>query len=107
MSVTEEIQNLDEQVWAALTEHEGEIFYTAKGLAYSYRIKGNEMFVDRKDKSITRSTVVVAAQNVVCIQKQGDDVTGPKKLKTFGASYLYPVFIRIGLIRCVKNHTDA
>ena len=26
-------------------------------------------------------------------------VAGPKKLGTFGASYLYPVFVRIGVIR--------
>ena len=28
----------------------------------------------------------------------GGAVAGPKKLGTFGASYLYPVFVRIGVI---------
>ena len=27
---------------------------------------------------------------------EAEDVSGPKKLGTFGASYLYPVFLRIG-----------
>ena len=30
--------------------------------------------------------------------KLGDGATGPKKLGTFGASYLYPVFKRIGVL---------
>ena len=29
----------------------------------------------------------------------GGVVAGPKKLGTFGASYLYPVFVRVGVIR--------
>ena len=29
----------------------------------------------------------------------GRIVSGPKKLGTFGASYLYPVFVRIGVIQ--------
>lgn len=89
---------LEEQLWAALCLFQGEQFYTAKGLEYTYRIRGNEIFVDHKDKSITRASVAVAAQAAVKLQKKGEIVSGPKKLGTFGASYLYPVFIRIGLI---------
>ena len=71
-----------------------EIFYTAKGLEYSYTIRGNEMFVSRKEKSVTRASILVAykkAQELGC-------VTGPKQLGVFGASYLYPVFLRLGII---------
>ena len=32
------------------------------------------------------------------LQKAGLPVSGPKKLKTFGASYLYPIFMEIGVI---------
>ena len=73
---------------------EGAIFYTAKGLEYSYTIRGNEMFVSRKEKSVTRASILVAykkAQELGC-------VTGPKQLGVFGASYLYPVFLRLGII---------
>ncbi len=35
---------------------------------------------------------------LVNIQKTGSSITGPKMLRCFGASYLYPVFIRLGVI---------
>ena len=65
-------------LWEAILAFEGAIFYTAKGLEYSY----------------TRASILVAykkAQELGC-------VTGPKQLGVFGASYLYPVFLRLGII---------
>ncbi len=53
------------------------------------------MFVTRKDKSITRASVMMAFHKAL---ELGRIVTGPKKLGTFGASYLYPVFREIGVI---------
>ena len=56
--------------------------------------KTNRMFVSRKEKSVTRASILVAykkAQELGC-------VTGPKQLGVFGASYLYPVFLRLGII---------
>lgn len=70
-------------------------FTTAKGLEFCYRIRGNEMFISRKEKSVTRSSVEIALERVVELEGH---VAGPKKLGVFGASYLYPVFLRIGLI---------
>ena len=61
-------------LWEAILAFEGAIFYTAKGLEYSYTIRGNEMFVSRKEKSVTRASILVAykkAQELGC-------VTGPK-----------------------------
>ena len=72
-------------LWEAILAFEGAIFYTAKGLEYSY---------SRKEKSVTRASILVAykkAQELGC-------VTGPKQLGVFGASYLYPVFLRLGII---------
>ena len=54
------------------------------------------MFVDRKEKSITRSTVMKAYAKVVELDGV---VKGPKVLGTFGASYLYPIFVKMGLIK--------
>ena len=54
------------------------------------------MFVTRKDKSITRASVMAAFGKAL---ELGRVVTGPKKLGTFGASYLYPVFQKIGVIK--------
>ncbi len=90
-------------LWDALTALQGEEFATAKGLRFTYEIRGYEMFVSRKDKSLTKATVALALRNALDLQKGGGMVAGPKKLKTFGASYLYPVFIRLGVIRPVAQ----
>lgn len=89
---------LEDALWDVLVALEGKTFETAKRLNYSYSIKGYEIFVSRKDKSITRSTVNLSLWNAMELQKAGLPVSGPKKLKTFGASYLYPIFMEIGVI---------
>ncbi|OQB30212.1 MAG: hypothetical protein BWY07_02674 [Candidatus Hydrogenedentes bacterium ADurb.Bin170] len=52
--------------------------------------------MDRKEKSITRATVMKAYGKVVELDGV---VKGPKTLGTFGASYLYPIFVKMGLIK--------
>ena len=87
-----------EVLWKELTDMQGERFRTAKGLEFTYEIRGYELFVDRKDKSITRSTVDLTYRKAMDLLRAGEVVDGPKKLGTFGASYLFPIFIRIGVI---------
>lgn len=93
------LEELEELLWQVLAAVQEETFQTAKGLEFTYYIKGNEMFVSRKDKSLTRATVTLAFRTALTMQRNGEPVSGPKKLKTFGASYLYPVFQQIGVIR--------
>lgn len=84
------------ELWELLEYMQGCVFYTAKGLKFTYKVKGGELFVNRKSKSITEATVMMAFRK--CMELEGV-VTEPKKLGTFGASYLYPVFVRIGVIK--------
>ena len=56
------------------------------------------MFISSKAKSITKVTIMLAYKKAVEIQNTKGYVSGPKELGTFGASYLYPVFLRLGLI---------
>ena len=77
-----------DNLWNAIVAFQGYPFKTSKGLSFTYKVKGGELFFTRKEKSITRSTVDIAFQKA----------TGPKKLGVFGASYLYPVFVRLGVI---------
>ena len=92
-------EGLEELLWSTLAAFEGYPFRTAKGLRFHYSIKGNEIFFSRKEKSVTRATANIALENAVKLQKEGFVITGPKMLHCFGASYLYPVFIRIGVIQ--------
>ena len=49
----------EEALWEVLELLSGCIFYTTKGLKFRYTIKGGEMFVNRKSKSITQATVFI------------------------------------------------
>ena len=92
-------------MWKTLIAFEDYPFKTAKGLRYYYTVKGNELFISRKEKSVTRSSVNMAFETAVRLQREGSEITGPKMLGCFGASYLYPIFIRIGVIRDGKEKT--
>ncbi len=85
-----------ESLWNAIILFEGYPFYTAKGLLFRYKVKGGELFVNRKEKSITESSVRICYERAV---EMNGIVPGPKKLGVFGASYLYPVLVRFGVIK--------
>jgi len=95
----------EEKLWQELVYLQGCVFRTAgrdgrDGVDFVYKIKGGEMFVDRKEKSITRATVMKAYRRV---SELGGVVKGPKALGTFGASYLYPVFLKMGIIKMPED----
>lgn len=78
------------ELWEKIKAKQALLFQTAKGLPFKIEIKGNELFVDRRKKSITRASVNIAykkwAENPEC---------GPKALGVFGASYLWSLFREI------------
>ena len=95
----------EEKLWQELSYLQGCVFRTAgrggrDGVDFVYKIKGGEMFVDRKEKSITSATVMKAYRRVC---ELGGVVKGPKALGTFGASYLYPVFLKMGIIKMPED----
>lgn len=94
-------------LWESLLKYQGHTFYTAKHLEFTYTIRGKEMFVSRKDKSITRSTIDLAFEKALQVQEKEGGVAGPKKLGCFGASYLYPIFLEIGVIGLPKRKGDC
>lgn len=83
-----------EDLWNAIVSYEGMVFYTAKGLEYSYTIRGKEMTVSRKKKTVTKASILMAYEKVLEIES----VTGPKQLGVYGASYIYPIFLKLGII---------
>ena len=96
--------NEDEQeLWTRLREYEGRKFKTARGLPFTYRVAGNELIVDRKEKSVTRSTVNLAFRRA----KELKTVHSPKELGVFGASYILPVFEEMKLIKVTKKKHES
>ncbi len=80
-----------EELWQEIARHAGETFFTKKGLPFSYAIRGGEMFVDRREKTITRSAFEKAYDK---LQKGG--IYGPKALGMYGAPYIWGVLSRLG-----------
>lgn len=92
----------EDELWNAVVLFAGYPFKTSKNLEFTYTVKkkhngelGNELVITRKEKTITKATVLMAYQKAM---ELGGEVTGPKKLGTFGASYLYAMFVRFGVI---------
>ena len=90
----------EETLWEAIVLFAGYPFRTFKNLEFQYTVSGGEIFIDRKQKSksITKSTVLMAYAIAKRVMGEVGYVKGPKKLETFGASYLYPIFQEIGVI---------
>ena len=103
--VESETEHTKDLLWETLISFEDYPFKTAKGLRFYYTVKGNERFISRKEKSVTRASVNMAFETAVKLQREGSEITGPKMLGCFGASYLYPIFTRIGAIRDGKERT--
>ena len=99
VSLEDDIEAIEDVLWDTLLLFEGYLFRTVKGNPFHYRIKGKELFIDRKEKSVTKSTVNMALRKVIKLQREKKVVTGPKMIGVFGDSYLFPVFVRIGIVR--------
>ena len=68
---------------------------------------GNELFIQGKEKSISRSTVDLALKNALDVQEKEGFVSGPRKLGIPGArSNLYSIFLRFGII-CDSKTDDS
>lgn len=91
----------EEYLWDAIVAFADYLFETEKGLSMKYTVKGGEIFFNRKEKSVTRASVMKAFHRARQLQHEKGFVSGPKELGTFGASYIYPVFLRIGV--CSKK----
>lgn len=90
-----------ENLWDVIAANQGKSFLTKKGLPFTYTIKGGELFTDRRERSITRSTFEKAYEKLR-IDRAGDNaparIVGPKTLNMYGAPYIWAVFMGIGLI---------
>lgn len=90
-----------DNLWDKIVEQAGREFLTKKGLPFTYSIKGGELFTDRRERSITRSTFEKAYEKLLRDQA-GENapkkIVGPKTLNVYGAPYVWAVFTGIGMI---------
>lgn len=96
----------EQYLWDAIVAYADYSFYTEKGLSMKYTVKGGELFFNRKEKSVTRASVMKAFHRARQLQHEKGFVSGSKELGTFGASYLYPVLLRIGVCSNMATSED-
>ena len=60
-----EREKAQDYLWNELVLLQSQTFRTVKGLEYTYQIRGNEMFVSRKTKSITKASVDLALEKII------------------------------------------
>ena len=100
----------EDELWNVLIERQTDTYITSgrgsiPGKPFTYTIQGGEMFVSLKEKSLTRATVMMAFRKALQVQESEGFVKGPKRLGTFGASYLYAIFLRLGFIQNEPNNS--
>lgn len=96
-----------EQLWQWICDHQNQTFYTASGLAFSYRLKigrsgepNRELIIDRRENSKSLTWSSFRAAYLAAVEKQGEILARPKALGDIrGISYIYPLFWKIGLIQ--------
>ncbi len=84
-------EELGTLLWNVVELNAGSTFYTSKKLPFTYRVKGRELFCDRKEKSITQATVLRAYKKIREAREAGEPIRGPKKLSMFGAPYIWGI----------------
>ena len=70
------------ELWAAIAAKQGDTFYTAKNLPFTYKVKGGELFTDRRERAITKSTFERAYEKILA----DPSIQGPKKLNVYGGA---------------------
>lgn len=82
-------------LWQLLIDCQNQTFYTMKKLPFHYSVKGGEIFVDRRSKSITKATFKQALHK---LEAGHGTITGPKSLNVFGAPYVWAILKTFELV---------
>ena len=94
---------IDISLWNTLLAHQNQLFTTSgrgkrPGTSFIYLIRGAEIFISTRSKSITRATILYAFRKVREMNEQGIVITGPKSIGVHGDSNIFAVFKELGVI---------
>lgn len=99
----ESIEILEETLWNTIKVFSGYFFETSEGERFCYSVSGDEILISKSKESITRVDVSLALEKIL---ELNGVVESLQNMKVPGAGYLYPVFLRFGLIRR-KGESDG
>lgn len=94
---------LEETLWNTIKVFSGYFFETSEGERFCYSVSGDEILISKRKESITRVDVNLAVEEIL---ELNGVVESLQNMKVPGAGYLYPVFLRFGLIRR-KGESDG
>ena len=86
-------------LWSVIVSLQGKVFYTSKKLPFTYTVRGGELFTDRRDRSVTRSTFERALEKIC----SDPAIKGPKKLNVYGAPYVWAILKTVGAVPSEKE----
>ena len=95
---TEQYTDAENEFWERFLSCAGRSFFTMRGLHFTFEVRGNEVFFDRRAKSVTRSTIICGYRKALELTANGGWISSPKHLGVFGASYLLPVLASLGVV---------
>lgn len=94
---------LEETLWNTIKVFSGYFFETSEGERFCYSVSGDEILISKRKESIIRVDVNLAVEEIL---ELNGVVESLQNMKVPGAGYLYPVFLRFGLIRR-KGESDG
>ena len=77
----------------------GRTFTTAKGLQFTVTLAGQRAVRFPQAQVHHTGDGMRAYMRLLELQARGEVVDGPRRLGTFGASYLYAIFIAVGVLQ--------
>lgn len=95
----EEMKNREIDLWIVVELFAGYPFTTTEGSKFGYSVRGNEVHINRDTLVITRDTIEAAYQEMLELSGKGADITGSTQIDNSVASYLFPMFVRFGIIK--------
>ena len=99
----ESMEMLGVVLWNTIKAFNGYFFETAEGERFCYSVSGDEILISKRKESIIRVDVNLAVEEIL---ELNGVVESLQNMKVPGAGYLYPVFLRFGLIRR-KGESDG
>ena len=87
---------MKDAVWSTMKLFQEYTFYTVDHHKFRYTMSDDEIIINGNDKKIEKALVDTAIKKVIAKEKF---ISGQEEMDVPDAEYLYPIFIRIGIIK--------
>lgn len=103
----ERLKDGEIDLWIVVELFAGYPFTTTEGSKFGYSVRGNEVHINRDTLVITRETIEAAYKEMLELSGKGADITGSTQIDNSVASYIFPMFVRFGIINGIDTGTGV